>query len=177
MNASTRSWGRFEIHEEAVLGDDARVRDGVEHGRLAGVGVADEGHLAVTTAGATVTLHAACAVDLLEFATDGVNAVDEASTVGFELGLARSPGPDATGLLGERPARSTKSRQPVLQEGQLNLRLALGGAGVLGEDVEDHRGPVDRGAPEDLLEVALLRRREIVFEDHGVRIECETDLA
>ena len=67
----------------------------------------------------------------------------------------RRPGADAAGLLAERLAPPAQARQAVAQLGQLDLGLALLGAGVLGEDVEDHGGAVDGRAPEDLLEVAL----------------------
>ena len=106
-----------------------------------------------------------------------VDAVDESATVRLQLGLARTPRADATGLLGERPPGAAQSRQPVLQEGQFHLRLALGSAGVLREDVEDHRGAVDGRSTEDLLQVALLGRREVVLEDDGVGVDREADLA
>ena len=73
-----------------------------------------------------------------------------------------SPGPrtgaDTARLLGQRATLAPQPRQPVAEQGQLDLRLALLAVGVLGEDVEDHRGPVDRGAPEQLLQVELLGR-------------------
>ena len=50
----------------------------------------------------------------------------------------------------------------VLELGQLDLELALGRVGVVGEDVEDHRGAIDHGHAERLLEVALLARAELV---------------
>ena len=74
------------------------------------------------------------------------------------------------------PARRSRGSRYCKQR-QFDLGLAFGSAGVLREDVQDHRGAVDRRAPEDLLQVALLGRREVVFEDHGVGVERETDLA
>ena len=59
--------------------------------------------------------------------------------------------------------------QVVLELGQLDLELALGGVGVVGEDVEDDRGAVDHGHVERLLEVALLARLELVVAGHDVR--------
>ena len=50
----------------------------------------------------------------------------------------------------------------VFELGQLDLELALGRVGVVGEDVEDHRGAVDHRHPERRLEVALLARRQLV---------------
>jgi len=40
-----------------------------------------------------------------------------------------------------------------------------------------YRGAVDRRATEDRLEVALLRRRQVVLEDHGVGVDGQADLA
>ena len=82
----------------------------------------------------------------------------------------RVPMPPAC-WLSDRP-RPAQPGQPVAQERQLHLGLALGAAGVLGEDVEDHRGAVDGGAPEELLQVAVLGRRQLVVEDDGVGVEA-----
>ena len=49
-------------------------------------------------------------------------------------------------------------REVVLELGQLDLELALGGVGVVGEDVEDHRRAVDHRHAERRLEVPLLAR-------------------
>ena len=106
-----------------------------------------------------------------------MDPVHEAAPVRFELGFARSARTDAAGLLGERSTLAPQTGQAVLQECELDLRFAFGRAGVLREDVQDHRGPIDRGAPEDLLQVALLGRREIVFEHDGVGVDGQTDLA
>ena len=48
--------------------------------------------------------------------------------------------------------------------------------GVLAEDVEDHGGAVDRRAPEQLLQVVLLRRRQLVVEHDGVGVDGEAQL-
>ena len=72
-----------------------------------------------------------------------------------------SPGPrvpiPAPCWLSSRP-RPRRRGQAVAQLGELDLDHALLAAGVLGEDVEDQRDPVDDVALEQLLEVALLRR-------------------
>ena len=84
----------------------------------------------------------------------------------------RVPMPPACWLSATAPA--AQAGQPVAQQGQLHLGPALGGAGVLGEDVEDHRGAVDGRPAEDLLQVALLGRGELVVEDHGVGVDRQT---
>jgi hypothetical protein len=43
--------------------------------------------------------------------------------------------------------------------------------GVLGEDVEDHGGAVDRRSTQELLQVALLGGAELVVEHDGVHVE------
>ena len=93
----------------------------------------------------------------------------DAPSVHLQLGFARSPGADPTGLLAERPAPA-QAGQPVAELSQLHLGLSLLAAGVLGEDVEDHRGAVDGGAAEDLLQVELLGRAQLIVEHHGVGV-------
>ena len=48
---------------------------------------------------------------------------------------------------------------------------------MLSEDVEDERDSIDDVDREELLEVALLRRCQLVVEDHDVEVECLRDLA
>ena len=48
--------------------------------------------------------------------------------------------------------------------------MPLGAGGVLGEDVQDDRGAVDRRAAEDALEVVLLGRTQHVVEHHRVGV-------
>ena len=58
----------------------------------------------------------------------------------------------------------------VLQLRELDLQLALGGVGVVGEDVEDDRRAVDHGHPERLLQVALLAGEQLVVAGHEVGV-------
>ena len=66
---------------------------------------------------------------------------------------------------------AAQARQPVAQLRELDLHHALLARRVLGEDVEDQRDAVDDVDREQLLEVALLRGRELVVEDHDVDVE------
>ena len=59
-------------------------------------------------------------------------------------------------------------RQLVLELGQLDLEAALVGLGVEGEDVEDQPAAVDDLDVEQLLEGALLGRRQLVVGDEDV---------
>ena len=63
------------------------------------------------------------------------------------------------------------AREVVLELCQLDLELALGAAGVAGEDVEDDRGAVDDRDAELGLERSLLARRELVVAGDHVGIE------
>src|SRR5690606_29675025 len=96
--------------------------------------------------------------------------------VGLELGLtgttqthtavaARS----AAGLPGQRRTPAAQPGNQVLQLSELDLRLALLRPGMLGEDVEDERGPVDDLDLQLLLELAQLARRQFTVADDGVR--------
>ena len=163
---------RVERDEEPVGRGHPGVGQAVEQRRLPGVGVADQGQLAMAAAGAAASLQRPGALDLAQVGLEAVHPADQTAPVDLELGLARSPRADAAGLLAERGAPAAQAGQPVAQQRQLDLRLALGAARVLGEDVEDHGGAVDGRAPEELLEVAMLGGRELVVEDHGVGVEA-----
>ena len=123
-------------------------------------------------------------LDVTEVGLEFVDAADEPAAVGLELCLAGTAGADAgaapgrhrSGLLGERTARLAQAWEPIPQQRQLDLGLALHAGCVLGEDVEDHRGAVDGRATEQLLEVELLGRRELVVEHDGVAVGEEGEL-
>ena len=107
------------------------------------------------------------------------DAAHDAAAVDLELGLARAtvrvPMPP---LCCDRlPLRAApEAGQAVAQQRQLDLGLALERVGVLGEDVEDDRGAVDGRAAEQLLQVELLGRAELVVEHHGVGVDLEAQL-
>ena len=159
--------GGVERGEQPVLDEHARrVGEPVEQRRLAGVRVADDGDR--WRAGrVAAALRCVCAVLAIcaQVGLELVDAAHDAAAVDLELGLARAagadaapPAPHAAGLLRERSALPPQAGQAVAELGQLDLGLALLAVGVLGEDVEDHRGAVDGRAPEQLLEVELLGR-------------------
>ena len=67
--------------------------------------------------------------------------------------------------------------QRVLELGQLDLELALGGVRVLGEDVQDDRRAVDHPHLQRILERALLARRKLVVRDDHLCIDRRQQLA
>ena len=85
--------------------------------------------------------------------------------VGLELRLAGATRADAPADDAQAAAEalemlphSPHARKVVLELRELDLELALGAAGMLGEDVEDQLGAVDDARRQRILEVALLRR-------------------
>ena len=171
--------GGVEGGEQPVLDEHAGVGEPVEQRRLAGVGVADDGDLLAPAAAARLALGVAGGAAMrAQLGLELVDAAHEAAAVDLELGLARDrrvPMPPACWR--ERRAPAPQPGQPVAELGQLDLGLALLAVGVLGEDVEDHRGAVDGGAAEELLEVALLGRAQLVVEHDGVGVDRIGDLA
>jgi hypothetical protein len=175
---------RVEGGEEAVLDEHAGVGQVVEQRRLPGVGVPDDGDVGEAAAVPGLALGLAVPGDLTEVGLEPRDPALDAPAVDLELGLARAAGPDprATGghaarLLRQRLAPAPEPGQPVPQQSQLHLRLALLAGGVLGEDVEDHRGAIDGGPPEQLLEVELLGRRQLVVEDDRVAVDRQGQVA
>ena len=168
---------RVEGGEEAVLDEDVGLAQAVQQRRLPGVRVPHQRDGALATALAAPPLHPAGAVELAQVGLEAAHPLQQPPAVDLELGLAGTPGADPARLLAQRMCpRPREPRQPVAQQGQLHLGPALGGAGVLGEDVEDHGRAVDGGTAEDLLQVALLRRREVVVEHDRVGVDLEAQL-
>src|SRR4029453_16937908 len=104
----------------------------------------------------------------LQLVADLLDAVTDDAAVGLDLHFARAPGADAApGPLQMLPLPD-EPRQQVRELSQLDLQLALHGAGALGEDVEDQRGAVDDANTEGAAQVPLLYGRERVVGDHQV---------
>ena len=127
---------------------------------------------------ATLALQRAGRRQILQVGLELGDPAHDPPAIDLELGLAAAePGADTASLLRQLGGRAaTESRQAIAQQRQLDLRLALERVGVLPEDVEDHRRAVDRGAAEQLLEVELLRGRQLVVEHDGVGVDGDTDL-
>ena len=170
--------GRVERLEEAILDGDVRVGQRVEQRRLARVRVAGERDRRDRRALALLAPRAALARDLGEAALEDRDPAPREPAVGLELRLARAARPHAGA---ERAAAAAEpfevlpgpahARQVVLELCELDLELSLGADGVLGEDVEDQLRPVDDPRLERVLEVALLRRLELVVDDQRVGSE------
>jgi hypothetical protein len=110
-------------------------------------------------------------VDRRQLSLELGDPAPDAPAIGLELGLARAASPDPGTLLGQLEALATQAREAVPEQRELDLQGALTRGGVLGEDVEDERLPVDDVDLEPLLEVALLGGAQLVVEHHHVGIE------
>ncbi len=167
--------GRVEGVEEPVPHPDLGPGQGVEQGRLAGVGVAGEGDPGQRRGVALGSHHAAVLFEVLEPAAQSGDAVAGEPAVGLDLGLARAPGADAAVHAAGAEALEVGPEPPhaghvVFELGQLDLELALGRVGVVGEDVEDDGGAVDHRHPQGRLEVALLARCQLVVAGDQVGV-------
>ena len=115
------------------------------------------------------------ALELLELLAELGDLGVDATPVGLDLRLtgttatdALTAGDAATGLAGEVATPAAEALLHVAELRELDLGLALLGLRVLGEDVEDQPGAVDRLDLELVLEVAQLAGREVAVEDHRV---------
>ena len=58
-----------------------------------------------------------------------------------------------------------KTRQQILQLGQLDLQPAFAAAGTLSENIENELRPIENFAREQILQIAALRRRNLVVKN------------
>src|SRR5690606_19838663 len=151
----------------------ARAGETVEQGGLAGVGVAgddDRGHLVAL---ALLPLDLAAGLHLRDLPAHLRHLLADAAPVRLDLGLTGTAGGEAAALAaahlaGQRLTPAAQPRQHVLHLRERDLRLALPGLGVLGEDVEDQRRAVDDLDLDDVLEVDELAGAELTVADDGV---------
>ena len=94
------------------------------------------------------------------------------TAVGLELALTGAARAETAAQALEVLPEPAHAREVVLELRQLDLELALGADGVLGEDVEDQLRAVDHARLQSVLELALLGRRELVVHDQrlGARL-------
>ena len=143
---------------------------------FAGVGVTDQRNSRKPAAHASPPLRPPVLGQHLQFRLELAHPPQHPPPVDLQLRFARAPRTDLAGLLRQRLPPAPKARQPVAELGQLDLRLAFLAPGVLGEDVEDDGSPVDRGAAEQLFQVAGLGRRQLVVEDDRVGVDGVGDV-
>ena len=162
----------IERGEQLIGGIDAGAGHRVEQGRLAGIGVADQGDQRQRAAFTRTARLGALHFDLVETLLQLLDARAEQATVDFELGLARTAQADRTAALAlEMGPAAHQSRRQVLELGQFDLQLAFVRSRALGEDVENQSGAIDHPAFGELLEIALLHRTQGVVDQDQVGVE------
>ena len=110
------------------------------------------------------------AANLVDLLLDLVDSDADLPSVGFELRFAGPSRADAAAQPGERDARADEPREQVLELRELDLPLSFLGSRAPGEDVENELRPVEHLPLDERLDIAELRRRELVVEDHHVDV-------
>ena len=106
-----------------------------------------------------------------QFARNFRDAILHPAAVGFQLRFAFAAAhADAAFLPRQVAPKPREPRQQMLKLRQLDLQLAFARAGALREDVENQRRAVENFAVENFFEVAALRRRKVVVENHRVHV-------
>ena len=106
------------------------------------------------------------AQDLLELHAQFGEAIAYLAAIDLEIGLARAdpllPTAAGDGLL--------QARRDVLQPRDLHLNLGFPAARMAMKDLHDYAGPVEHLGTGCALEIARLGRRELVIDDHELRL-------
>ena len=158
--------------EELVLGKDLALGEEVHQGALAHIRIANESH--ANHAASVASLSGLLLVDFCQSLLEQADAVQDDSTVHFELRLTRSAksyrafasatSRAATLSLEVRP-EPLQTGQHIAILSQFDLRLGIGRLCSHGEDVEDEVCAVQYLDLQLLLDVAKLLGREFIIED------------
>ena len=147
----------------------------VEEGALSGVGVADQRDRGHGNGLPAFALQTAYAADRFQLAAKLHQAALDLAAIGFKLRFTRAACADATASLRHGQSSSSQARQHVFELGKLNLQLALAGAGVTGEYVEDELRTVHHAARKRILKISLLRGAEVVIKKNERRFRRSGD--
>ena len=160
--------GGVQRGEQQVLGQDLRARQPVEQGRLAGVGIADQGDRGERGLLPLFPVQAAGAADLLQLALQLDDAVGDQAAVELDLGLAGAAGrAGAAALALQVGPGADQAGFLIVEPRQFDLQPALLRPRAAAEDLENEPGAVDDLAVPFLFQIALLDRRQVVVDDGG----------
>ena len=123
----------------------------IEQRALPGVGVTNNAHRTKATARSAFGLLAAVVVQVDEVATQFDDLVLNFSSVNFEFGFTRASRTNACTLL-RHCFRNTsaQTRQLITKQRKFYLCFTFERVCVLGKDVEDDSGAIDRGTTKQL---------------------------
>ena len=154
---------------EELVGDvGIRAGQGAKQRRLAGVGVTHERERGDGNLGAHLPPGLALLLDFLEPPGEHAHALADEAAVGLELRLAGTAHADTAFLPLEVGPAAHQARGDVFQLRELDFELAFEAAGALRENIENQAVSIEHAAAGELLEVALLARRERVIDQDDV---------
>ena len=162
---------RVEGGEQLVLDQRVPLGEGVEQGRLAGVGVADDRHDRHLALAAPTPPEPAPLGHFLPPLLEQRDPLARAAARHLELGLTGAAPADPAGEPRHHRVLLDQPRQRVLELGELDLQLAVPAGRVLGEDVEDEHRAVEDLELGEVADRARLAGREVLIEDHRVGAE------
>ena len=88
----------------------------------------------------------------------------DAPPVNLQFGLTGTACTNAASQTGKHQALPANARQIVFQLGKLDLQLACLGIGTLCKDIKDQRCTIQHLDTQQLFEIMLLRRRELIIQ-------------
>ena len=167
---------RVEGCEELVLDEDLGTGQGPHQSRFPGVRVTHQRH--AKGVGAALAARRHTPTDPREFALQLADAAADQPAVDLELGLARATYAGGThaadgapaGLTGQVAPLPGQSRHQIAELGQLDLHLGGTRTGMKSEDVENDGTAVEYAFVREGLQVAHLRRRQVIVEDDHVGV-------
>src|SRR6202789_531440 len=162
--------------EHTRRGQHVRTGKAVEESALAGVSITHKRDRRYRNCFAALTLLPTYAPDIFDIELQVIDAALDAAPVHFELRFTRAAGANTSAELRHGLASSRQARKHVFKLGKLDLQLALARAGMAGKDVENKLRAVQNAARKRGVEVAKLCRRQIVIEEHQIRLcgRCDT---
>ena len=149
--------GRIESGKNLILNGNIGPGEAVKQGRLAGIGITDQGDHRIGHTLARRAVQLACPHDALQVAFEAGNAFADLPPVGFDLGFAwAAEKTEATALPFQMCPRANQTAALIGKRRQLDLQLAFPRARAGTEYFKNKRRAIDHLAIPGALEIALM---------------------